>query len=183
MTDPDPLWHPRGLSMFDVGRLSQMDDQEVVPRVAKVLGNHLMAAAGGCHKGLCQVHHVWGGPHPVTPPPPPFTSLTTRMQAYPFAHPRSLGTHKAQRDKGIWKDRMRGQGRKDKDEQIRGLCKERIGGQGRLPRMFPCCHQCCRLLCFQCKGTVYAVSTRWMWNGLSVCGKPVPEMRSTQNPR
>jgi hypothetical protein len=72
MTDPDPLWHPRGLSMFDVGRLSQMDNQEVVPRVAKVLGNHLMAAAGGCRTGLCKVSNVdprsHASPHSCTAP-------------------------------------------------------------------------------------------------------------------
>lgn len=55
MTDPDPLWHPRGLAMFDVGQISQYDNMEIAPRVGKLMGVHLLAAAGKCADGQCQV--------------------------------------------------------------------------------------------------------------------------------
>lgn len=55
MTAPDPLWHPRGLTMFDVGRIAQRDDEPIQPKVALVMGNLLQAAAGGCLKGACRV--------------------------------------------------------------------------------------------------------------------------------
>ena len=55
MTAPDPLWHPRGLTMFDVGRIAQRDDEPIQPKVAHVMGNLLQAAAGGCLKGACRV--------------------------------------------------------------------------------------------------------------------------------
>ncbi len=55
MTAPDPLWHPRGLTMFDVGRIAQRDDEPIQPKVAHVMGNLLQASAGGCLKGACRV--------------------------------------------------------------------------------------------------------------------------------
>ncbi len=57
MTAPDPLWHPDGAStMFDVGAIAQKDDQDIRPRIARVLGNLLTAAAGGCAAGsTCRV--------------------------------------------------------------------------------------------------------------------------------
>jgi hypothetical protein len=61
MTDPDPLWHPRGLAMFDVGQISQYDGMEIAPRVARLLGVHLLAAAGDCSDGLCKVSALLAG--------------------------------------------------------------------------------------------------------------------------
>ena len=55
MTAPDPLWHPRGLTMFDVGRIAQRDDEPIQPKIAHVMGNLIQAAAGGCLKGACRV--------------------------------------------------------------------------------------------------------------------------------
>lgn len=55
MTAPDPLWHPRGLTMFDVGRIAQRDDEPIQPKIAHVMGNLIQAAAGGCLKGACKV--------------------------------------------------------------------------------------------------------------------------------
>jgi hypothetical protein len=42
--------------MFDVGAIAQKDDQDIRPRIARVLGNLLTAAAGGCAAGsTCRV--------------------------------------------------------------------------------------------------------------------------------
>ena len=55
MTAPDPLWHPQGLFMCDVGEEAQADHEDITPRVARVMGNLLEAAAGDCTQGLCKV--------------------------------------------------------------------------------------------------------------------------------
>ena len=55
MTAPDPRWHPRGMTMFDVGRLQQLDHEDIQPKVAHVIGNMLQAIAGGCQTGFCKV--------------------------------------------------------------------------------------------------------------------------------
>lgn len=55
MTAPDPLWHPRSLTMFDVGRSQQLDHEDIQPRIAHIMGNMLQALAGGCRSGLCKV--------------------------------------------------------------------------------------------------------------------------------
>jgi hypothetical protein len=62
MTAPDPLWHPRNLTMFDVGRIAQRDDEDINPRIAHVMGNMLQAAAGGCHNGFCRVRRSFDWP-------------------------------------------------------------------------------------------------------------------------
>ena len=72
MTAPDPLWHPDNQStMFDVGPVAQRDDQDIRPRIARVLDNLLETAAGGCAPGsTCQVgwtRLIWlHSPHRVT---------------------------------------------------------------------------------------------------------------------
>ena len=58
MTNPDPMWHPKGLLHFDIGRVAQDDHQEIVPRVAGGMGNLLNACAGSCKQGLCKVSHM-----------------------------------------------------------------------------------------------------------------------------
>lgn len=55
MTAPDPRWHPRGMTMFDVGRAQQLDHEDIQPKVAHVIGNMLQAVAGGCQTGFCKV--------------------------------------------------------------------------------------------------------------------------------
>lgn len=57
MTTPDPEWHPEGLFVFDVGAEAQADHEEIVPRVARIMGNLLQAAAGECRQGTCKVKH------------------------------------------------------------------------------------------------------------------------------
>ena len=60
MTDLDPLWHPRGRVMFDVGRESQLDHETINGRLAVFMGTLLQAAAGACSQGICKVH-TWLG--------------------------------------------------------------------------------------------------------------------------
>jgi len=81
MTVPDPVWHPEGLHMFDVGREAQEDRDEIVSRVARPMGNLLQAAAGFCKIGLCKVR---------IPPPPQVRNIphTGRL----FRDPCSLST-------------------------------------------------------------------------------------------
>ena len=55
MTAPDPRWHPRNLTMFDIGREAQSDHEGIEPRIAHAIGNMLQAIAGGCQLGLCKV--------------------------------------------------------------------------------------------------------------------------------
>ena len=55
MSAPDIRWHPRDLSMFDVGRWQQLDHEDIQPRIAHVMGNMLQAIAGGCQSGYCKV--------------------------------------------------------------------------------------------------------------------------------
>ena len=56
MTDLDPLWHPRpGRSMFDIGRISQLDGETIKDRLATFMGTLLQAAAGVCSYGICKV--------------------------------------------------------------------------------------------------------------------------------
>ena len=55
MTAPDPRWHPRNLTMFDIGREAQSDGEGIEPRIAHAIGNMLQAMAGGCQLGLCKV--------------------------------------------------------------------------------------------------------------------------------
>ena len=55
MTAPDPRWHPRNLTMFDIGREAQSDNEGIEPRIAHAIGNMLQAIAGGCQLGLCKV--------------------------------------------------------------------------------------------------------------------------------
>ena len=55
MTAPDPRWHPRDMTMFDVGRWQQLDHEDIQPRIAHVMGNMLQAVAGGCNSGFCKV--------------------------------------------------------------------------------------------------------------------------------
>ena len=55
MTAPDPRWHPRNMTMFDVGRVQQLDHDDIQPKIAHVIGNMLQAIAGGCQSGFCKV--------------------------------------------------------------------------------------------------------------------------------
>ena len=55
MTTPDPLWHPQGLSMFDVGGIAQGDRDDIIDKVAIPFGNLLEAAAGYCQHDPCKV--------------------------------------------------------------------------------------------------------------------------------
>lgn len=55
MTAPDTMWHPRNKTMFDVGRLQQLDHEDIAPKIAHVMGNQLQALAGGCQSGFCKV--------------------------------------------------------------------------------------------------------------------------------
>ena len=55
MTTMDPLWHPDGQSMFDVGAIAQGDKDDILPRIAAVMGNLVQAAVGECQEGLCKV--------------------------------------------------------------------------------------------------------------------------------
>ncbi|BDA47330.1 hypothetical protein COCOBI_10-1760 [Coccomyxa sp. Obi] len=59
MTNPDPLWHPRNLTMFDPSPPGPQPDDDILPKAAHTLGNLLSAAAGTCH-GLCklEVNHT-----------------------------------------------------------------------------------------------------------------------------
>lgn len=54
MTDINPVWHPHGRTMFDVGRVSQLDAQTINDRLALFMGTLLQAAAGTCTRALCQ---------------------------------------------------------------------------------------------------------------------------------
>ncbi|EIE25857.1 hypothetical protein COCSUDRAFT_46409 [Coccomyxa subellipsoidea C-169] len=54
MTNPDPLWHPRNLSMFDPCPAGPHPDDDILPKAAHTLGNLLSAAARTCH-GLCKL--------------------------------------------------------------------------------------------------------------------------------
>ena len=54
MVNPDPLWHPQGLTMFDTCPRGLHADTDILPKAAHTLGNLLSAAAGTCG-GLCQV--------------------------------------------------------------------------------------------------------------------------------
>ena len=55
MTNPDPLYHPRNLTMFDPSPPGPQPDDDILPKAAHTLGNLLATAAGICH-GLCKVH-------------------------------------------------------------------------------------------------------------------------------
>jgi hypothetical protein len=55
MTAPDPLWHPAGAAMFDVGAVAQRDHEDIRDRIAVVLDVLLQATAGGCTGGTCKV--------------------------------------------------------------------------------------------------------------------------------
>ena len=54
MTDPDPLWHPEGMTMFDPVPHPYDADEHTLPRAAHALGNLLRHSAGAC-SGLCEV--------------------------------------------------------------------------------------------------------------------------------
>lgn len=54
MTNPDPLYHPRNLTMFDPSPSGPQPDDDILPKAAHTLGNMLAAAAGICH-GICKV--------------------------------------------------------------------------------------------------------------------------------
>ena len=54
MTNPDPLYHPRNLTMFDPSPPGPQPDDDILRKAAHTLGNLLAAAAGICH-GLCKV--------------------------------------------------------------------------------------------------------------------------------
>lgn len=54
MTNPDPLYHPRNLTMFDPSPPGPQPDDDILPKAAHTLGNMLAAAAGICH-GICKV--------------------------------------------------------------------------------------------------------------------------------
>ena len=58
MTAPDPRWHPRNLTMFDIGREAQPDHEGIEPRIAHAIGNMLQSIAGGCQLGLCKVRGI-----------------------------------------------------------------------------------------------------------------------------
>lgn len=53
MTNPDPLYHPRNLTMFDPSPPGPHPDDDILPKAAHTLGNLLAAAAGICH-GICK---------------------------------------------------------------------------------------------------------------------------------
>ena len=65
MTAPDPLWHPQGLFMFDVGEEAQADHEDITPRVARIMGNLLEAAAGDCTQRLCKVRRSQAKMHTI----------------------------------------------------------------------------------------------------------------------
>jgi hypothetical protein len=54
VTNPDPHWHPRNLSMFDPCPPGPHPDDDILPKAAHTLGNLLAAAAGTC-QDLCKV--------------------------------------------------------------------------------------------------------------------------------
>ncbi|CAK0783338.1 hypothetical protein CVIRNUC_006537 [Coccomyxa viridis] len=54
MTNPDPLYHPRNLTMFDPSPPGPQPDDDILPKAAHTLGNMLAAAAGICH-GICKL--------------------------------------------------------------------------------------------------------------------------------
>lgn len=45
--------------MFDVGPQAQEDHEEIVGRVARLMGNLLQATAGGCTEDPCKVARVF----------------------------------------------------------------------------------------------------------------------------
>ena len=53
--NPDPLWHPQGLTMFDTCPKGLNSDADILPKAPHTLSNLLSAAAGTCGD-LCQVH-------------------------------------------------------------------------------------------------------------------------------
>ena len=61
VTDIDPFWHPKGRTMFDVGRVAQRDGEAIERRIAPVLANLLLASAGGC-TDLCRARTLAHAP-------------------------------------------------------------------------------------------------------------------------
>ena len=58
MTDPDPLYHPMRLTMFDPMQEPYNSDEHIVPKAAHFLGNLMRQAASVC-TGICKVKPPW----------------------------------------------------------------------------------------------------------------------------
>ena len=54
LTDPDPLWHPEGLTFFDPVPSPFLTHENIMEKAAYILGNLLRTAAGMC-LDICQV--------------------------------------------------------------------------------------------------------------------------------
>jgi hypothetical protein len=57
VTDPNPLYHPDRLTMFDPNPPPTLDKSHIPSKVDRVLGNLLRALAGVCD-GLCPVTYT-----------------------------------------------------------------------------------------------------------------------------
>ena len=54
MTDPDPLYHPEKLTMFDPIAAPYNADEHIIPKAAHFLGNLLRHSTDSC-TGVCKV--------------------------------------------------------------------------------------------------------------------------------
>lgn len=54
MTDPDPLYHPEGKTMFDPVLEPYNPDEHILNKGAHITGNLLRSSLGLC-KGVCEV--------------------------------------------------------------------------------------------------------------------------------
>ncbi|KAK9807756.1 hypothetical protein WJX72_008195 [[Myrmecia] bisecta] len=54
ITDPDPLYHPEGLPMFDPARPNVLHDEDFRGKIDRLVKHLLQAAIGSC-KGLCKL--------------------------------------------------------------------------------------------------------------------------------
>ncbi len=60
ITDPDPLYHPDGLTMFDPRPAIVDYNDPIPPGLARVTGNLLRAVAGNCD-AFCEVREAPAG--------------------------------------------------------------------------------------------------------------------------
>ena len=56
MTDPDPLYHPERMTMFDPVPAPYNPDEHILPKASYFLGNLLRQSASTC-TGICKVRH------------------------------------------------------------------------------------------------------------------------------
>lgn len=55
MTDPDPLYHPEGMAIFDPIPAPYGVDEHILHKASRFLGNLLRLSTGFC-SGLCEVN-------------------------------------------------------------------------------------------------------------------------------